>query len=90
MSSPLLARPERRPTMSRSAAPSFQEALEIVESLPEDQQESLVNILRRRQTERRRDLLAQNIAKARAEHERGEAVHGSVDDLMRELEECES
>lgn len=73
--------------MSRSAAPTFQEALEIVESLSDDQQETLINILRRRQTERRRDLLAQNVAKARAEYQRGEVSRGSVDDLMRELEE---
>jgi hypothetical protein len=67
--------------------PTFQEALDVVESLPDEQQEDLINILRRRQVERRRDALAVRIEEARAEYARGEVVRGNVDDLMRELPE---
>lgn len=40
---------------------TFQEALEIVESLPEEQRESLMDIVRRRLIEERRDRLAHSI-----------------------------
>jgi hypothetical protein len=63
----------------------FQKALEIIESLPEEQRESLIDIVRRRLIEERRDRLAQNIKKAKGEYNRGEIKRGTVDDLMREL-----
>jgi hypothetical protein len=66
---------------------TFQEALEIVESLPEYQQDDLVDIIRRRRIDRRRELLAESIQQARAEYARGEISRGSVDDLMKELPE---
>jgi hypothetical protein len=64
---------------------TFQEAIEIVESLPEYQQEDIINILQRRMLERRRELLVKNVRKARQEYARGEAKVGSVDDLMKDL-----
>ena len=64
---------------------TFQKALEIIESLPEEQRESLMDIVKRRLIEERRDRLAQSIKKAREEYRRGEIKKGSVDDLMREL-----
>ena len=66
---------------------TFQEALDIVESLPENQQNDLVDIIQRRRIERRRELLAKSIKKARAEYARGEVTRGTVDDLMKELTE---
>jgi hypothetical protein len=73
--------------MSSWQTATFQEALDIVESLPEYQQEDLINILQRRHLERRRELLAERIKEARAEYDRGEVTHGTVDDLMKELAE---
>jgi hypothetical protein len=73
--------------MSSRQAATFQEALDIVESLPEYQQEDLINIIQRRHLERRRELLAERIKEARAEYARGEVTHGTVDDLMKELAE---
>ena len=73
--------------MSNRQTVTFQEALDIVESLPEYQQEDLISIIRRRQLERKRELLAKNIKEARAEYARGEVSRGSVDDLMKELTE---
>jgi hypothetical protein len=73
--------------MSSRQTATFQEALDIVESLPEYQQEDLINIIQRRRLERRRGLLAERIKEARAEYARGEVTHGTVDDLMKELAE---
>jgi hypothetical protein len=64
---------------------TFQEALEIIESLPEYQQEDLIDIIRHRLTEQRRQLLASNIKEARVEYARGEIKTGTVDDLMKEF-----
>jgi hypothetical protein len=73
--------------MSNSAAVSFQQALEMVEGLPEEQQQDLVEIVRSRQRERRREALAASIAQARQELARGEVRRGTVDDLMADIGE---
>jgi hypothetical protein len=64
---------------------TFQKALEIVESLPEEQRESLMDIVKRRLIEERRDRLAQKIKGAREEYRRGKVRKGAVDDLINEL-----
>jgi hypothetical protein len=64
---------------------TFQEAIDIIESLPESQQEDLINILQRRIIDRKKELLVKNVRKAREEYVKGEVKKGSVDDLMREL-----
>jgi hypothetical protein len=64
---------------------TFQKALEMIESLPEEQRESLIDIVRRRLIEERRDRLAQSIKEAKEEYKRGEIKSGSVNDLMDEL-----
>lgn len=66
---------------------TFQEALEVVESLPDYQQENLIEIIRKRRLERRREALLENIKEAQAEYERGECRTGTVADLMREIDE---
>ena len=66
---------------------TFQDAIEIFESLPEEQQENLIEILRRRLIEHRRDQLVTSVKEAKAEYERGEVKSGTVDDLIRELSE---
>ena len=73
--------------MSSRQTVTFQEALDIVESLPEYQQDDLVDIIQRRRIERRRELLAESIKGARAEYARGEVTRGTVDDLMQEITE---
>ena len=73
--------------MSNPQTVTFQDALDVVESLPEHQQEDLIDIIRRRIIEHRRDQLAANIKKARQEFARGEVKMGSVADLMKELAE---
>lgn len=71
--------------MSNSQMITFQDALDVVESLPEQQQEDLIDIVRRRIIEHRRNQLAENIKQARQEFARGEVTRGPVDDLMKEL-----
>jgi hypothetical protein len=67
--------------------PSFHQALEIVEGLPEEQQQDLIEIIRSRQRERRREALAASIEQARMEFTRGEFRRGTIDDLMAEFDE---
>ena len=64
---------------------TFQDALELIESLPEYQQEDLVEIIRHRLMEHKRELLAENINQAKEEYTKGEVKKGTVDDLMKEL-----
>ncbi len=73
--------------MSGQQTVAFQEVLDIIESLPEYQQEDLIDIVQHRIIEHRQGLLAENIKEARKEYARGEVKKGSVDDLMKELSE---
>lgn len=73
--------------MSNHTTSTFQNALEVIESLPEEQQESLIDIVHHRIIERRREILAKNIHEARQEYLRGDVKRGTVDDLLKELSE---
>ena len=66
--------------MLNSAGATFQQALEIVEGLPDEQQQELVEIVRSRQRERRREALAASIEQARRELARGRRVRRIVGD----------
>jgi ribosome recycling factor len=65
---------------------TFQDALEIIESLPEEQRESLMEIVKHRLIEERRDRLAQIIKEAKEEYKNGEFKKGTIEDLLRDLE----
>jgi len=73
--------------MPKQYSATFQEALDTIESLPEYQQEDLIDIVRRRLIEQRRQSLAESINEAREEYARGEVNKGKVEDLMRELQD---
>ncbi|MDI6783026.1 MAG: hypothetical protein QME64_02900 [bacterium] len=64
---------------------TFDDAINVVESLPEDQRESLIEIVHRRLIDERRNKLAQSIKQAKKEFASGAMKQGTVDDLMREL-----
>jgi len=64
---------------------TFNKALDIIESLPEEQKESLIEIVRNRLIEERRSKLLLSIRKAKKEYAKGKVRKGTVDDLMREL-----
>ena len=71
--------------MSSHYAGTFQEALDMFESLPEEQQDNLMDILRRRRSEQRREELWRSVAQVEEEYARGEFRRGSAADLMREI-----
>jgi len=64
---------------------TFQEALEIIEEFPESQREDLINIVRQRIIEQRRELLAKSVEEAKAEYSKGEIKKGTVSDLMKDI-----
>jgi hypothetical protein len=65
---------------------TFDEVLDIIDSLPEEQRESLIEIVKNRLIDERRNRLAESIREAKAEYNRGEVKQGTVDDLMSELD----
>jgi hypothetical protein len=73
--------------MSSRNTTTFQDALDVIESLPETQQEDLINLIRRRLVEQRREKIIKGVREARREYARGEVKKGSLDDLMRDLSE---
>lgn len=67
----------------------FQQALDLLEQLPPADREALIEIIRQRLLEERRQEIAVNAeATLRALHE-GRASYGTIDDLSQELMEDE-
>ena len=66
-------------------AVTFQEALEMMEGLPESQQDDLIDILRRRRREKRREALAERAAAARASYDEGDVERGTAEDFLKTL-----
>jgi len=73
--------------MSSRRKVTFQDVLDMIESLPEDQQENLIAIIRRRLIDHKRDVLAKRIKEAREDHRLGKVRRGTVDELMKEISE---
>ena len=73
--------------MSSQQTVTFQKALDVIESLPEYQQQDLIEIIKHRLIEHRRELLAEKIREAREEYARGDVKRGTIDDLIKELSE---
>jgi hypothetical protein len=65
---------------------AFQQAIEAVESLSLEDRAMLLDILRQRLRQQRRDRLLQEIAEARAESDRGQVQYGSVSEFLAELD----
>lgn len=71
--------------MEQAVLTPFQRALEVIGQLPIEDQKALVEIVRQRLIEQRREEIARN-AKATLEAFReGRARDGTVDDLRRDL-----
>lgn len=66
---------------------TFNQILELIEILPDSDQETLIEIIQKRQAAKKRAALRKEIQQAQAEYEAGEIRTGTVDDLMRELEQ---
>ena len=68
-----------------SQAIPFREVLEAVETLSSDEQETLVDIVKRRLADRARQRLAADIEESKADFSQGRCQTVSVDSLMEEL-----
>jgi hypothetical protein len=64
---------------------TFGSLLEQIDCLSDERQDELLEILRHRRAERRREEIAGNARQARQLHAQGKLPRGSVDDLMRSL-----
>lgn len=61
---------------------TFHKVLEMVDTLLEEEQERLLDIVQHRLNERGRERIAQNVMKARAEFAKGEIREGTVEELV--------
>jgi hypothetical protein len=63
----------------------FNQILEAIELLSLEEQEDLIQIVKHRQIERRREKIATNIARSRQEYQQDKVFRGTVDDIIAEL-----
>lgn len=71
--------------MAMVANSTYGQALDLIDSLPIDEQESLLEIVQRRLVERRRAEIARDAAMTLAAVQQRRASSGSFEDLKREL-----
>ncbi|MBU4225905.1 MAG: hypothetical protein KKC71_08805 [Chloroflexi bacterium] len=63
----------------------FQQALEVIERLPAEDQASLIEIVQQRLTELRRVEIARNARDTLQAFREGRAHYGTIEDLQRDL-----
>jgi hypothetical protein len=63
----------------------FADLVEMIDRLPLDQRESLVDVVRKRMVDEERRRIAASIRSARREHARGRCKPATPDELMREI-----
>jgi predicted AAA+ superfamily ATPase len=71
--------------MGISQGTPFHQALDAVESLPLDAREEVIEILKKRLAEDRREEIAASAREAVAAVREGRAVYGTIDDLKKDL-----
>ncbi len=64
---------------------TFDELLASIERLPRDQQETLLDIIRNRLTEARRNEIARNAQDTLRAHKAGKAKKGTISELRKSL-----
>ena len=64
---------------------SYGQVLDSIEALPEERQESLVDIVRKRLAERRRAALVKSVGAARKEFKSGELRPATPAEIMRKV-----
>lgn len=67
--------------MEQTTLTPFQQVLDVIEQLPAEDQETLIEIVRRRLIERRRAEIADNARDTLQAFREGRAGYGTVDDL---------
>jgi hypothetical protein len=63
----------------------FADLLEMIERLPLDERESLIDVARKRLAQDERKRIAASVRSARREHARGKTKPVTADELMREI-----
>ena len=63
----------------------FNQILEAIELLSQEEQEDIIQIIKHRQIERRREEIAANIAQTRQEYQQDKVFRGTVDEAIAEL-----
>ncbi len=79
-----MERLEHRLTMT--ATTPFDAALDVIDRLPPDDQEAIIEIVRKRIIDRRRREIADNAQATLQAFQEGRASYGTVDDLRRDLQ----
>ena len=69
-----------------SVSSSLQQALEVVEALPMNDRVFLLDLLKKRLVQQKRELLRQTISEAEQDYAEGNVKRGSVADFMAELD----
>ena len=64
---------------------TFSDVLESVESLPMDEKEMLIDIIRKRMSEERRDEIMLDIEEAERDFREGRCKTATVDEIMQEI-----
>ncbi len=73
-------------SVTMTPASPFEAALDVIDRLPTDDQEAIIEIVRRRISDRRRREIADNARATLQAFREGRASYGTVDDLRQELE----
>ena len=68
-------------------ATTFEQILEKIDTMPLEEQEFIIEILKNRYREKRREEILKNAERTLVEHEKGLTSKGSVADLLKELED---
>ncbi len=71
--------------MSQLVSSPFQRAIDVVEALPPEDQETLIDLIHHRLTERRRAEIARHAAETLQAVREGQAQYGTVEELRRDL-----
>lgn len=66
---------------------TFDRVLEMVETLPPEEQDMLIDLVRRRRVEARREEMAENVLCAREEFREGRIKASTVQELMEEFDQ---
>ncbi len=64
---------------------SYGQVIDSIEALPDEQQESLMELVKRRLAERRREALIKSVAEARKEFKSGKLRPASPAEIMRKV-----
>lgn len=74
-------------TVNLAQQSKFQQAIDLVESLPIDDQAVLINLIQKRLHQQKRNQLVQEVKAAETEYAQGSIRRGTIADLMAELDD---